>query len=93
MAPFSKETVAASKEWVNAVMEVVGCHDSPCSRVLMMMEDDVFLKHHHTRSVIFIGRLESISICRNIDVLNDALQWVSQTSSPEQSAHAGRIAP
>lgn len=30
MAPFSKETIATSKELVNAVLEAVGCHDGPC---------------------------------------------------------------
>lgn len=58
MAPFSNETIAASKELVSAVMEAIGCHGSPCSWVLIMMEDGVLLQNHHTWSLIFIGRLE-----------------------------------
>lgn len=58
MAPFSKETIATSKELVNAVLEAVGCHDGPCWWMLSMMEDDVFLKHRWAGSLILIGRLE-----------------------------------
>lgn len=75
MALHARENIAASKELVNAVMEVVGCHDSSCSWGLTVTEDDVFLNLHHTWSVIFIGRLEKHQhVQKNLNVV---LQWES----------------
>lgn len=80
MAPFLKETIAASKEFVNAVMEEAGCHDSACSWMLKVMEDDAFLKHQQAWSLIFTVRLEK----HQHMLKNQCLKWCAAVGILDQ---------